>query len=210
MREKVSLLKRNIQYKNLMPGGDNITSALNNSNDFLYVGGIKPHIYDVSKMLEAFKKSGAKLKFCCRLNEWNEYSEYYKEFLSDNIEVIHLNADDIKETYQKVSYTIMFYEPKEYRKFAIPFKLFEYISYEKPIIASRNTAASGFIEENKIGYSLKYDDSSLKEFLNQLPSKDEYKEIVINLKKVKSDNTWEKRAEKIAQELSDCDYNEEK
>jgi len=202
MRKYISFLKSEMLYTNLYPGSDSINSKLIFNNSILYVGSVNPQLYDVSQMLKAFHKTDVKLILCCREREWILFKDYYNKYLSQNIEIIHLNRNSIKEIYQKISYSIIYLEPKIYRKFAMPFKLFEYLSYEKPIITSKCTAVSEFVELNDIGFPINYDSTSLKQFLMNLPSKKEYKEKVENMKKIINENLWESRAKQIVQDLT--------
>jgi len=202
MREYVSFLKSDMLYTNLYPGSDSINSKLICNNKVLYVGSVNPQLYDVSQMLKAFNKTNVELILCCREREWIIFKDYYNNYLSQNIKIIHLNTYNIKDIYQKISYSIIYLEPKVYRKFAMPYKLFEYLSYEKPIITSKGTAVCEFVELNNIGFSINYDSTSLKQFLMNLPSKKEYEKKIENIKKIKKKNLWESRAKQIVQDLT--------
>jgi len=210
MRQYISLLKNAVRHTHLYPGADNVLVETVFNKNILYVGGVNPQLYDVSVMIEAFKDTDASLILCCREREWKVHKNYYEHLLSENVQIRHLNTNEIKNIYHTISYTIMFFPPKEYRKLATPFKLFEYIGNEKPIISSNNSAASDYIKTNDIGFVLECKTLTLRNFLLDLPTKNIYQKKIINIKKTKQENLWEKRAEKIAQELSDCDYNEEK
>jgi hypothetical protein len=202
MKEKISFLRNNIVSKQLMPGSDDIMSTKVYNSEFLYVGGINPQVYDVSKLISGFKSADAKLILCCRKEDWYTYKDYYIESMNNNVEIIHYNSEEIKKKYFEISYTLLFYKQQDYRDFAIPFKLFEYITYEKPIVSSSKSAASDFIQHHDIGFSLRFNSSDLNEFLNNLPSKTEYFEKVENMKKVKNDNLWTERAKQIVRDLN--------
>jgi glycosyltransferase involved in cell wall biosynthesis len=201
MRKHIPFLRKSLPITTLFPGSELVDSVSKFNNKFLYVGSINPQLYDVSEMLNAFGETGVELYLCCRDSEWELFKEYYKNLLSPNISIIHITKEHIKEVYKKIAYTIIYLEPKVYREFAMPFKLFEYLSFEKPIITSKGTAVSEFVEKNKIGYHINYDSSSLKLFLNNLPSEAEYEKIVDNMIKIKKQNLWETRAKKIVDEL---------
>ena len=201
MRKHILFLKSDKVYTNLYPGSDFISSKQIFNNKILYVGSVNPQLYDVSQMLKAFHETDVELILCCREREWILFNDYYNKYLSQNIKIIHLNTHSIEEIYQKISYSIIYLEPKVYRKFAMPYKLFEYLSYEKPIITSKSTAVSEFVELNDIGFLINYDSTSLKKFLMNLPSKKEYEEKIQNLKKTKLDNLWTVRAKQIVKEL---------
>ena len=81
-------------------------------------------------------------------------------------------------------------------------KLFEYISYKKPIIAVTGTAVGDFIEKNDIGWTINYDEIKLKELITDLqnnPSQIDQK--IKKIEKIISDNTWEARALQVKKDL---------
>jgi glycosyltransferase involved in cell wall biosynthesis len=202
MIEYIKYLKK-IPYANLYSGTEIHNITLKYDNNFLYVGGINPNThYNISLLLKSFYKTDNILYICCREYEWLKFKEYYAKFLSKNIKIVHYNNNQMYDLYKQVSYLMIFNPSSLYRKIATPFKLFEYISFEKPIISSSGTFVSEFVKNNDIGYVVDYDANKLNKFLNNLPTLEEYIRIVENLKKVKFDNTWEKRAEKVAKTLT--------
>ena len=201
MRKHVSFLRSNINFTGLLPGANDIKCDMIYNAKILYVGCINPQLYDITEMLKAFKITDAELILCCREREWVKFKTQYEDLLYSNISVIHLNTKEIEEIYKKVSYAIIYLKPQEYRKITIPFKLFEYIGYEKPIITSNNTTVAEFVEQYDIGFVVNYNSNNLRQFLTNLPSKKIYEEKVQNLRKFKRNNLWIERAKQIARDL---------
>jgi len=181
------------QEKQQKPFKDNLT--------LLYVGGIGIH-YKMHKLFNVINKlQKVKLIICTRKEEWEKERQGYN--LSENIIIIHKKGEDLKEIYEKVDITLIFVEPIKYWEFALPFKLFEYIGNEKPIIASKGTLAATFVKENNIGWEIDYDENSLKNLLeNLLNNPSEIYQKISNIKKIKPLHTWKQRAITVKNDLT--------
>jgi glycosyltransferase involved in cell wall biosynthesis len=84
----------------------------------------------------------------------------------------------------------------------MPVKLFEYISYQKPIIAVEGTAVGKFVKNNDIGWVIPYDTEALTKLLKKLQEKKtEIIEKQKNIKRILTKNTWEARALQIIETL---------
>lgn len=188
------------KFKALPPGHDEYGSFESKKNidkiELLYIGGLGSH-YQMHKLFSVLKKF-PKIHFtlCTRENEWQNAKEEYE--LSENISIVHKSGEELNELYQNTDIAMLFVKPQEYREFAAPVKLYEYIGKEKPIIASKGTLAGEFVEENDIGWTLEYKEEFLKEFFEKL--QDESNEVNIkkeNMINVKINNSWTARAQEV-------------
>ncbi|WP_159308537.1 MULTISPECIES: glycosyltransferase [Spiribacter] len=181
---------------------ETVTEPLN----ILYVGGLSSH-YRLHVLFRVISRlSGVKLTVCTRSQEWSQLEHEYEEWLTPNIEIVHLSGEQLPELYEQHDVCSLFLEPNLYRSFAAPVKLYEYIGACRPIIASQDTNAGDFVEENNVGWSISYDDHSLEELLKYLISSPS--EIIKqgrNCKPVAKKNTWRNRAENVARYLGDLD-----
>lgn len=195
------------KFKPLPPGHDEYKNFENKKSadkadklELLYIGGLGSH-YQMHKLFKVLKNF-PKIHFtlCTRENEWqNSKSEYE---LSENISIVHKSGEELKELYASADISMLFVKPQEYREFAAPVKLYEYIGKEKPIIASKGTLAGEFVEQNDIGWCINYDEKELKNTFIYLEKKVE--EISLkkeNIKKIKTNHSWTARAEQIKKEL---------
>lgn len=194
----------------LPPGmiSNNLSKVNNNRTKkrftIFYVGGIGD-IYQMHKLFEfASKNEKVQLIVCTRKKEWEKVKNEYINFLNDNIRIIHKSGNELLPYYAKADIASIFLKPIEYHKFAMPTKLFEYLSYGLPIISSKNTAFGKFIEENNVGWSVNYNKSKLEDIFdtifknpNLLQKKKE------NIKQIKKDNTWKSRAKNVVKSLND-------
>ena len=192
------------QLKNLyceeLPSGCIIHDSDNfntRENISIYVGGIGNH-YNLHKMITVFsERTKSKLLLCVREDDWNGVKDSYS--LNDNIQVLHLSGDALDSVYSIPNKSMLFVEPSIYREFAIPYKLFEYIGWGIPIIASENTAVGDYVRKNNIGWTIPYTEQSLTNLLLYLEqNSDEILKKQQNIKNLALENTWEKRCMQIA------------
>ena len=167
-----------------------------------YVGGVNG-VYDLSLTLKVLKqKPFVNMTICCREKEWEEYKSYYAPYLTERIQIIHKSGEDLQPYYLQAAICSCFFEATEYRSMAMPIKLFEYVSYTTPIIATKNTEAGRIMEEHQIGWSLKYEENEFSDFLDKLyENQDVLKEKHLKVVSYLYENTWECRAKKVAVEL---------
>ena len=177
----------------------NIENKSSKSIDFIYVGGVSS-LYDLklfSSVVYAYKDMGFYL--CTRQNEWKNIQDDYGQFQPT---IYHLSGDALSEVYQKSDIAVYFIKPNELWGFAMGVKLFEYISYKKPIIAIEGTAIGDFVQANNIGWVIKYDKEELKRLLDYLEKNpQQIDEKVKNIEKITATHTWEARAKQVAKEL---------
>ena len=183
-----------------LPSGciiQNIKETVEQTNSSIYVGGIGNH-YDLHKLVHAYTEmENEQLLLCVREDDWNAVKETYS--VSENIKVVHASGDELKKLYSYPNKSMLFVEPSTYREFAIPYKLFEYMGWGLPIIASGDTAVGSYVEKNNIGWTIPYTEEALQELLKYL---DNHPEDLIekqkNIKKAALENTWQKRCEQIS------------
>lgn len=196
----------NLPVFELYPGCDIKQEENNNAKsdglNILYVGGVGDH-YDLHMCLNVIKQN-PRIKFtlCCRKDDWETAKSSYKDCISDNVEVVHQSGAELEPLYQEADLFCLFVEPGEYRKFAVPFKLFETIGYGCPILSSKGTWVAKFVEESKIGYVCEYKEDDLKDLLDRLSqNRQEIAQIKDNIKNIAEMHTWKARCNKIAQTL---------
>ena len=96
--------------------------------------------------------------------------------------------------------------PHEYRDFAAPLKLFEYIGNGKPIIATQNTFVGDVVSRDQIGWTVK---ASVDEFVTLLTDLVEHPDHVEsardNVMAARDQHTWPARVEQLADVLAAVD-----
>ncbi|WP_337078501.1 hypothetical protein [Acinetobacter pittii] len=161
----------------------------------LYVGGIgegyKLHyLFQVLNLIDNIQ-----LTVCTRENDWLKVKEEYGEF-SKNIQIVHENSKGLDILYEQADICVLFVEPKDYWEFAVPFKLYEYIGRNKPILCCSNTLVGDFVYNNNIGWAIDYNLEALTLFLKGV-TYSEIQEKMINVQKISKNETWVARVKKV-------------
>ncbi|EES90549.1 glycosyltransferase family 1 protein [Clostridium botulinum] len=176
------------------------------NDDYLnifYVGGISTELYDIQELFKvANELPWIKLTVCCRIGDWNAVKDVYSKYLNDRINIIHKSGEELYPYVKQADILNLFIRPTHYWEFAVPVKLFTYISYKKPIISSKNTVTGNFVESNNIGWSIDYSKEELIDALTRIKNnREEILEKTKNMKKVLQHNTWNARAKKVVKDL---------
>jgi len=170
--------------------------------NIFYVGGLKD-FYKSERLFETVgRNDNLTLTFCCREEEWAEDRKKYMQYENPRIRVIHKSGRDLIPHYKVADICSLFLEPTEYRAFAMPFKLFEYLGFRKPVIATSGTAAGDFVKRNDVGWHIDYSVGSLELCLRGIANdKDILAQKRENIDRILPAHTWEARAEKVARDL---------
>lgn len=204
-RIPVKLINAN---SDLPPGLDEIINKKSSPSDKLrlfYVGGLDTSLYSLEMLFDVVGSLDfVEMTVCVREDEWENLKDTYTQYMKkDNIKIIHKSGKEFKDDIINSDITVLFYKVTNYRSFAMPVKLFEYLGYLRPIISTPDNAAADFIEKNNIGFIADYDKASLK---NELTRIYEDKENILNnmqenLLEVAERNTWTSRARQVASDL---------
>lgn len=192
----------------LMPGAELIPDlSIGEDNSFIYVGGIEG-LYGSNLLLDSFKiayekNNSLKLNLVCR-NE-NDVIKNYKNEEWLNLFVGKSGNKELKEIYDRSKYAIISLIPGVYSNLAVPIKLFEYISYEKPIVSTNCVEIEKIINKYNIGKIAKADQDSLSEAILEIASNsEEYYKYKENIKSnVLKNELWENRVEVVIKTLLD-------
>lgn len=180
--------------------GKNVTS-----DDVLkvfYVGGLGNQ-YQIKELIKAVKETPkCEAIICCRKEEYEKEKYNLADALADNVRIIHAYGDELKEYYSWADICSLMFKPDIYRDMAIPYKTFEYLSYLKPMMASKGTAIGDFVEQNSIGWNIDYDSVAIQNLLSEIIKNPNLLEEKINsCIIVRENNTWERRAQKVVSDL---------
>ncbi|HRP67942.1 MAG TPA: hypothetical protein PLY93_00200 [Turneriella sp.] len=167
-----------------------------------YVGGFSSH-YQMHVLFNVLKqKPTVELTLCTREDEWLKMRAEYPE-PSANIKIIHKVGHEMERELLAADIAVLFVKPQEYREFAAPVKLYEYIGFKKPILASKKTLAGKFVDNYRIGWAINYDENALIGLLNALEKHpDRIRRKVDNLEKISTEHSWRARAKQVIQDLT--------
>lgn len=190
----------NFKDKEALPPGTEmiqVPSKTNKEVNLIYVGGVSEQ-YGGTLLLETLdkinKEKRMNLHLVCRKEELHSIKQYIDK---PWINIYHTSGEGLKEIYKKANLAIIPRKIDFYMDFAMPVKLFEYISYELPIVATRCKEVAKFIEENEIGIVV---DDNVESLYNALINIDisTILKYIENVKVTKVNNTWNNRVTQIS------------
>ncbi|MBS4206755.1 glycosyltransferase [Bacillus sp. FJAT-50079] len=204
------------------PGGVDKVNMLKLNHDqnvtAIYVGGIHPR-YGIYEVLEALSnlnesKTLIELILVCRKNELQENLYLMTPFLKRPwLKIHHEHGEKLDALYGKADFGIVTLQKNVYNDFAVPVKLFEYMSYGLPVVSSNCTALQSIVKKDKIGYVTEDNVTSIEQGLMEIMNdkmRELYRENVIHV--LHSKHLWLKRVESIYHSLVEPadDYNRNK
>lgn len=190
----------------LPPAGEMMELNKNdNANSVIYVGGISKN-YGIDILLESMeiinKKKNIDLILVCRDKEINNIPQLYLK--CNWLKIYHVSGKEkLKKLYEKSKLAVIPKKPNIYNNFAVSVKLFEYMSYNLPIIAIDTTETTRLIQRFNIGL---ISNDNAEEFANTIlkvyNDRELYNELVNNVKNALHENLWTNRIRKITKDLT--------
>ena len=190
----------------LPPGSDIVVRAHRHrpgTVNLFYVGSLGNH-YRLDEGVRAVEQTdGASLTICTAEGEWDNARTRYEPLIDHgHTTVVHTSGAGLEPHYAAADIGVMFFEPIEYREFAVPVKLFEYIGHGIPIIATEGTLAGRFVRDNDLGWVLPYDSQALADLLADLRDHPEkIEEKARSVEALRPAHTWIARAQQVAEDL---------
>lgn len=190
----------------LLPGAEDIPVPAKKRTDepltVFYVGGITLH-YRIEELLKAIcMTEGTQLILCCRKNEWESEQENFTPYMCDRVEVVHCSGDELEELYARADVGALMFEENEYMCMTVPYKAYEYLGHELPVMSTKGTIAGSFVEKNDIGWNIAYSAKAIQRVFREIfedPALLPHKQR--NCKIAKEENLWTCRAEQVVRDL---------
>ena len=181
----------------------NVPFSPNNPINVFYVGGIGSQ-YHIEELIKAVKDNEKTvLTICCRKKEWENEKSSLIPLLCDRVSIIHKSSDELKELYKTMDICSLLFATDEYRSFAKPFKAYEYLSHEIPVIATEGTAIGDFVTKERIGWCVPFESSSISKVFDEISSDPSIlKNKTANCISTKKNNLWTCRSKTVAMCLS--------
>lgn len=198
------------KFDELPPGMEKTDEPEKPSNSIptaVYVGGITDQI-GILTMLEAFDEingagTNVQLDFICREGEFKKDEKIQKYQDKAWINIMHLSGDELKEVYRKADIALIPREKNTYHDFAMPVKLFEYLSYHLPIVATNCDAQARLLEDNNFGIVSKVDKQDFKDAVQKALNPDVHASMTESIRQhAFTENSWDARVEKVAKDLT--------
>jgi glycosyltransferase len=175
--------------------------------ELLFVGVLQDN-YRLDACLRAVTSTpGTRVTLCVRQETWEASREHYAPLLPEGrAQVVHRSGPELEPLYRRADLGVLFSEPNPYWDFAVPYKLYEYLAHELPVIAVRGTQTGCIVEETGIGWVLDYDAGALSDLLRRLrEAPEEIEAVRRRMREVLPDQTWKARARTVAQVLGETE-----
>lgn len=187
----------------LPPGAPVHDSSSPSGVELLYVGGIGSG-YALDEGLKALKEvPEAHLTMVVRPEEWQAQRERYAPLLTERVTIVHAGSDELQQHYDAASACLLLVAPDGYRRFAVPLKLFEYLGYGKPVLASRGTLAGDMVAEMGSGFTVENEAHDIAALLRRLAAEPALlKDAGERARAAGRRNTWSQRARTVAEVLT--------
>ena len=187
----------------LPPGAPVHDSPSPQGLELLYVGGVGSG-YALDEGLRALQQvEQATLTMVVRPDEWAAHRERYEPLLSDRVSVVHAGSDELQEIYDRASACLLLVAPDGYRRFAVPLKLYEYLGYGKPTLASQGTLAGDLVDEMGTGFTVPNSAEEIAALLQRLAAEPSLLEgAAQRARAARLQHTWAMRARTVADVLT--------
>lgn len=172
----------------------------------VFVGGISDQV-GMLMLLEAFKvlnenEHRINLELVCRENEYNKYEEMQKYEQYNWLTVSHLSGDELVQVYERSHIALIPREKNAYHDFAVPVKLFEYLSYGLPVVATDCDAQARLLKEEGFGIVSNVDPIDYGKAILELLQPDHYYETKQAIEiKAWENHSWYARVRKVADDM---------
>lgn len=202
MSKWVPIVRRD-HFAELPPGGEwipDLTPApTSDPIRILYVGGLGDNYRLHESVRQISNTPGVSLTICTREAEWEARKDEYSPFMNQNVAVVHQSGGELAELYRETDVCLLAVEPIAYWEFAVPMKLFEYVSQGKPIIASAGTYSGRYVQTHDLGWCLNYDSEELAALLQSfIQSPGLIRDAAEQVQRLRTEHTWKARAEQAA------------
>jgi len=170
--------------------------------ELFYVGGLGGN-YQIIELVKAVHcLDQVHLTICCRQAEWDKERHKFADYLDERISIVHHTNDELEEYYSNTDVCSLLFQRGTYIDFSRPYKAYEYLAHEIPVLVTDGTGIGVFVKENDIGWNIPYEKDSIMDILQEIiNSPDELEKKRNNCKKAKQENLWTIRAMKVANDL---------
>jgi glycosyltransferase involved in cell wall biosynthesis len=164
----------------------------------LYVGGLG-NLYQLDELIEAMRLvKSVRLTLCTRRSEWETAGARYKVDTEDAISVVHESGENLAPLYAEADICLICVKPSFYWTITVPYKLYEYIEFGKPIMATKGMVTSRVIDEKGLGWTVPWDREAIAAMLCSLrDDRDRIQSDPWGISGFIKENTWNCRVQTI-------------
>lgn len=198
------------QARALPPGGQVVdVPRVRGPFTILYVGNLSAY-YRMHALLEAVDATpDVHLILCTPEGSWADARDGYAPWLGPRVEVVHERGEGLLPLFARADVCSLVVEPSDYRDFASPVKLYEYLGHGKPVLASAGTLAGQVVQDGGLGWQVPYDVPALTALLTRLRDArgdgGEVDAAAARVRRARHGHTWAARASQVVEDLGALD-----
>lgn len=117
----------------------------------LYVGSVRPPVYDVEPLLRAVDANERVSITVCRRED--EASIVAAWSAHPRVNVVHAHGEGLVDLYRHSDASCVVFPAHPYRDFMVPVKLFESIGMGRPILGAEHDMAGKYVLEHELGWA---------------------------------------------------------
>ena len=161
--------------------------------------------YQITELLKAVHDTeNVRLVLCCREAEFEKEKPGFEEFLCDRIEVIHKSGEELAPYYDAADIGSLLFRRGSYIDMAKPFKAYEYLGHELPVMSTKGTAMGNFVERYDIGWNIACSAKAVQRVFREIFEDPALlPRLRMNCKAAKAENLWTCRAEQVVKDLAE-------
>lgn len=139
----------------------------------------------------------------CRKAEYEQNTFLKEKAENDWVTIEHLSGESLIQVFKKAHIGIVPIQKNSYHDFAVPVKLFEYLSFGLPLIVTDCSAQTRIVREGGYGLVIKDSADELAQSILNIIQKNNYIEYKNNILQTAFKNhSWYARAAKVYADLS--------
>ena len=189
----------------LPPGGDilPVNYQLSNRTGVIYVGGVGKGLYATDILLELFDQinciESIPLTIICREGDYNNNTNLFSRYKNkDWCTFLHKDHNQLINYYSRAKIAVMPLSQSKYMDMCLPFKLYEYLSHNLPVIGFNNFEIQSEINNNSLGIVV---DGPIEKISEKVIEYYNSSDVLIkhsrNTQKYIINNSWSTRVSKI-------------
>lgn len=168
-----------------------------------YVGNISDYYRMHALFRGVAMVEGVELILCTPPDAWEAVRADYEPLMDSSVRIVHGRGPDLEAFFAEADVCCLVVEPAEYRDFASPIKLYEYIGHGKPVLASAGTLSAQEVERRGFGWAVDYTPEAIAARLTQLrDGPAQVRECRDRVRAGRAEHSWEARARQVAEDLT--------
>ena len=206
------LFPTKLPVSELPPAGEAISFVESASDSakplaLIYVGAVAKR-YGTDLLLDAFARLAQAgqpliLNLVCRQQEWDDLKMSGKD--TPGLQIHHVSGAELAILYLSCDIALIPIRKSRYMDFAVPVKLYEYLSYHLPMVVTDCLETARFVSENNLGVVTKSDAEDFAQGIMKLAADVSLRQAIKSQARcvLADGNLWVDRARQVIRDLTE-------